>query len=112
MSYRKDNQDYAIQLIPRTMEIIELVHPEEHLENVLNIVGDDSPSGINKDGSNKGGVSWYKKLRNFILKMIPQMEAVPEFKLDEKRKLERQHVGVHVLGIKKDSFTITKTENL
>lgn len=112
LSYKKDGQDYLIQLIPRTMEIVELVFPEEHLENVLNIVGDDEPSGINSDKTNKGGVKWYKKLRNFILKMIPNVEPVPELKLDETKKIPREHVGVHVLGIKKDSFKITKTENL
>ncbi len=112
MSYKKDNVDYRVQLIPRTVEIIELIHPREQLTNVLNIVGDDLPSGINSDGSNKGGVKWYKKLRNFILKMIPNLEPVPEYKKDETKKIPREHIGVHVLGIKNDSFTITKTENL
>ncbi|KKL50845.1 hypothetical protein LCGC14_2301430 [marine sediment metagenome] len=112
LSYKKDGQDYLIQLIPRTMEIVELVFPEEHLQNVLNLVGDDEPSGINSDGSNKGGVKWYKKLRNFILKMIPNVEPVPIFEKDNSKQIPREHIGVHVLGIKNDSFTITKTENL
>jgi len=112
LSYKKDGQDYLIQLIPRTMEIVELVFPEEHLQNVLNLVGDDEPSGINSDGSNKCGVKWYKKLRNFILKMIPNVEPVPIFEKDNSKQIPREHIGVHVLGIKNDSFTITKTENL
>ena len=112
LGWKKDNQDYEIQLIPRTVEIIELVHPREHLQNVLSYVGDDLPSGINSDGTNKGGVKWYKGLRNFVLKMMPNVEPVPILKLDETKKIPREHVGVHVLGIKNDSFTITKTENL
>ena len=67
---------------------------------------------VNSDGTNKGGVKWYNKVRNFILKMIPNMEAVPKYKRDETKKIPREHIGVHVLGIKNDSFTITKTENL
>ena len=112
MSYNKDGVDYQIQLIPRKIELIELIHPEDQLENILNLVGDDLPSGINSDGTNKGGVKWYKGIRNFILKMIPQMKPVPIFEKDKTKQIPREHVGVHVLGIKNDSFTITKTENL
>ena len=112
LSYKKDGVDYQIQLMPRKIELIELVFPKEHLENIMNLVGDNEPSGINSDGSNAGGVKWYKKLRNFILKMIPQMEPIPIFELDKTKQIPREHVGVHVLGIKNDSFTITKSENL
>ena len=110
--WKKDGNNYIIQLCPRTVEIVELVFPEEHLKKVLNLIGDDNPSGINSDGSNKGGVKWYKKLRNFILKMIPNVEPVPIFERNKSKMIPRQEVGVHVLGIKKDSFKIEKTENL
>lgn len=82
-----------VQLIPREVKLYELVYPEESHEKVLGLLSD--------------GYSRYSlghKLKNYLARLL----GLKPLSKKEKEKLNKvqvkKHVGVHIIGTKKDKF--------
>ncbi len=83
--------------MPREVKLYEMVFPEESLDQVLSLFGDK------EDYSDK--FLWIKKIRNLIVKTIG-LKKISKWK-DTGKRVDRPHVGIHLIGIKKDKFDKT-----
>lgn len=83
-------QGAMVQAIPRPIQLWELVIPEESEEDMLKLLGEDSPS-------NKGMQLLGKGIRKFL-----KLQPIPKKNLSNKQQLPRGMVAVHLIGIKKD----------
>lgn len=93
-----------LQLVPRPVQLWELAFPEEHKEKVFKMIGDDGFTKVGKEGEHKGRINWIKNLTNKLIKMIG-LEKIPMTVNDDKKtRINRDNVGVHLIGTKKDWF--------
>ncbi len=92
-----DGKPAKIQLMPREVKLYEMVFPEESLDQVLSLFGGE------EDYTQK--FHWIRKLRNLLVKTIG-LKGIPKWK-DTGKRVDRPHVGIHLIGIKKDKFDKT-----
>lgn len=90
----------TLQLVPREVKILELVFPEPSLNNVLNLLGDDTIEPPGKQG--KKHIA--QKLKPLLAKML-KLKPIPKMEKDDKiSKMNRDNVAIHLIGTKKDHF--------
>lgn len=101
--YKKGEPKGAFQLGVRTIEIVDLVFPEECLDTVLDIVQPQTSMYKVKDGAIYNKTKRYPWLERFInlMRKAMKLEKVPtkEYKQNIRHM---DQVAVHAIGIKKD----------
>lgn len=96
----EDVQDF-LQIGVRTVELIDICFPEEHLNTILQVVKPTTNTYNSLDGKTKR----YPWLERFIkwsrgamkLIPIPQYKPIPHW-------LDKPHISVHGIGLKPDLF--------
>ncbi len=99
--YEKGKPKGALQLTVRTMEIVDICFPEEHLDTVLKIVK-PTKNTYGVAGTKKSRYPWLDRavklmIKTMKLKPIPEYEKKPHY-------LDKTDVAVHGIGIKKDLY--------
>jgi hypothetical protein len=81
---------YKVQLVPRPIQLWELVYPEEADKQVMEIIGGEHAA------SKK-----FKKILGIVRKFMG-LTKIKEKEIFKTSPPWRQHVGLHFLGNKKD----------
>ena len=94
----KDNLQTYFQLGVRTIELIDIVFPEEHLNAILNIV---KPCKDHMYGDGKKiRYPWLNKFKKMLGKIM-RLDSIPDYK-PIPHWLDKDFVAVHGIGLKKD----------
>ena len=96
----------AIQLTMRPVQLYEIMCPEAQLPKVLELLEIRDTGKYGKKLNT--ALKWLRKLMGLDEVLLPVVD-------DKDKKVyshSRMHVGVHVLGTKKDEYKITKNEVL
>ena len=94
----KDGLRTYFQLGVRTIELIDIVFPEEHLNAILNIVK-PCHDGMYVDNK-KTRYPWLLKFKKMLGKIM-RLDPIPEYK-SIPHWLDKEVVAVHGIGLKKD----------
>lgn len=99
--YEKGKPKGMLQIGVRTMELIDITFPEEHLQTMLNIVKPSDNIYVDPK-TKKPRYKWLERLikwsrKVMVLEPIPEYTRVPHY-------LDSPHVAVHAVGIKKDLY--------
>ena len=81
-----------VQLVPREVKLYELVFPEDQVDTVLPLLG---------DGYVKKGI--VQKIKKMVARVLG-LEPIPEEWAEKVGKGVHPHVGMHLVGIKRDEF--------
>ena len=100
LPFKWNGENRTIQVAVRPIQLWEIVFPESSKDVVLNtILGDPNNSGKKGEPQYKHQKKWVTAIRKIL-----KAEKLPEFKTDQVMPINRQHMELIGIGVKKDRY--------
>ena len=101
LPYKLNGIDHNLQLIARPVQLWEIAFPEGSKDDVISMIGNDGLNQMDEKGSRKPDNKWIPWLIGKLVKKLGLTKIPVDIK-QTKPKIERQNVGVHLIGMKND----------